>query len=369
MLKNVARGLACTTLALFAGGCGEKEPDLAPVLRPVEYAEVGYGGGRRVRSFSGVAATDKSIELSFRSEGILSRLDVRVGQRVRKGDLLAELDNVAARLEHEQAVSSLNGARSQMTTAKLAFERVRSLYEKGSSSLGDFESAKDALRSAQASFESAQRSVDIQEERVSYGSIHAPESGTVAVVAAEVNETVSPGQTIAVVNAGRQMEVSVGLPASVINDVAAGMGVSVTVPSLSSQSFAGEVTEVSPSIDADAATYPVRVRLTDPSAGLRPGMAASVAFDFSSPQPSNGELVVPAKAVGEDGSGRFVFVIDDDGQAAVVKKQHVRIGTLTADGFEIREGLSAGQKVATAGLQTLLDGQRVQRPQRSSPDK
>ncbi len=362
MLKDFGRGLACTGLVLFAGACGEKEPEIAPVLRPVEYAEVGYGGGERVRSFSGVAATEKSIELSFRSDGIISHLDARVGQRVRKGDLLAELDNVEARLALEQAVSSLNAAQSQMTTAKLAFERVRALYEKGSSSLGDFESAKDALRSAQAGFESAQRSVDIQEERVNYGYIHAPVSGTVASVMAELNETVSPGQTIAVLNAGRQVEISVGLPEGVINNVRRGMGVRVTVPSLSNQSFAGEVTEVSPSIDADAATYPVRVRVTDPSAGIRPGMAATVAFNLSGPQPSDGVLVVPAKAVGEDGSGRFVFLIEDEGEAAVVKKRHVQIGELTADGFEIREGLSAGQKIATAGLQTLLDGQRVQRP-------
>ena len=177
-----------------------------------------------------------------------------------------------------------------------------------------------------------------------------------------MNETMSPGQPVAVLNVGGQIEISVGLPESVINSVRAGMRVEVTVASLSEQSFAGEVTEVAPSIDVDAATYPVAVRITDPSAEIRPGMAANVAFDLSAPQTSERVLVVPVKAVGEDGVGRFVFVIEIAASSAVVKKRHVQIGELTVDGFEIREGLSAGEKIATAGLQTLLDGQHVQRP-------
>ena len=66
------------------------------------------------------------------------------------------------------------------------------------------------------------------------------------------------------------------------------------------------------------------------------------------------------KAVGEDDQGRFVFVVEPTGDdVAEVRKQPVTIGRLTAEGFEILEGLTAGQRVATAGLQTLLDGQRV----------
>ncbi len=362
MWKSLSRTVACACFAVAAVACSEAAPEAEPVLRPVAYEEVGYTRGDRMRVFAGVAETDQSIELSFRANGIISRLDVRVGQRVRQGQLLAQLDNVEARLAYEQALSSLNGANSQRTTAKLAFGRVRSLYEKGSSSLSDFESAKDALRSAEASYESAERSVDIQKEQIGYGYIHAPQSGTIAVVAAEVNENVSPGQAVAVLNAGREMEIAVGLPESVINEVRTDMDVEVTFPALSGRTFAGRVTEVSPSIDSAATTYPVRVRLAEPSDGVRSGMAANVAFDLNHHEGAGGSLVVPAKAVGEDGNGRFVFVVEESGPAATVRKQVVRVGALTAEGFEILTGLEAGQKIATAGLQTLLDGQEVQLP-------
>ena len=70
-------------------------------------------------------------------------------------------------------------------------------------------------------------------------------------------------------------------------------------------------------------------------------------------------VVVPSSAVGEDGTSRFVFLINDAADIATVKKHPITVGKLTPEGFEIKSGLTVGQKVATAGLQTLLDGQEV----------
>ena len=246
-----------------------------------------------------------------------------------------------------------------MNTAKLAYERVRSLYEKGSASLSDFENAKNSFRTAEASFESAKRSVEIQKEQLSYAYIYAPESGTIASVSAEVDENVSAGQPVAVLNAGSEMEILIGLPESVINGVRAGMDVDVSFTSLPNQRFAGRVTEVSPSVDQNSATYPVRLSIIDPSTDIRSGMTANVTFDFSDAGQVSNTLIVPAKAVGEEGRGHFVFLLEESGSSATVKKQLVKIGGLTTEGFEITEGLTAGQKIATAGMQTLLDGQEV----------
>lgn len=88
-------------------------------------------------------------------------------------------------------------------------------------------------------------------------------------------------------------------------------------------------------------------------------MAANVTFDFSNHETNSTILVVPTHAVGEDSNGRFVFLVEGDGNNATVKKQQVSIGNLTSEGFEVTSGLSSGQKIAVAGLQTLLDGQAV----------
>ena len=357
-MKDYLKLLSLILLSYLAAACGEEKKVETKFIRPVKFAEVGYVGGEKIRTFSGTSRTDKIINLSFRNTGIITDFNIKLGQRVKNGQLLAKLDNVQSRLNYESAIASLNSAESQMNTAKLSLNRVRLLYEKGSTSLSDFEAAKNSFKTAQQSYESAKRSVAIQEEQIRYGYLYASEDGVIASVSAEVDENVSLGQTVAVLNAGTDMEISLGIPESAINVIKENMDVSVNFSSLTDEEFAGKVTEISPAVDANTATYPVRVRVTNPSNDIRSGMTANVTFDFGENKVEQKELVVPANAVGEDSNGRFVFLIEGDDNVKV-KKQLVTIGSLTAQGFEIKSGLAEGQRVATAGLQTLLDGQEV----------
>ena len=88
-------------------------------------------------------------------------------------------------------------------------------------------------------------------------------------------------------------------------------------------------------------------------------MAANVTFHFNDPIDESKKLIAPMTAVGEDSNGNFVFLITEEQNSVVVNKKPVKIGDLTPQGFEILSGLEKGQKIATAGLQTLLDGQKV----------
>ena len=348
----VAAGLAL--------GCSESGAPVVEAVRPVRWASVGYAGAGSSRAFTGTAETASALSLSFRSGGLVTARNVRVGQVVARGDLLAQLDNVSARLNYEQAVASLNSAESQMNTARLALDRTETLFENGTAALSDYESARNSFLTAQASFQSAQRSVEIAEEQIRYGYIYAPESGVIASVNMELGENVSPGQVVAVLNAGNAMEISLGLPESVITRVREGMSVGVEISAIPGRPFTGRVTEVAPSADANTSTYPVRVVVENESDAIRSGMAARVVFELGDEGAGSETLVVPASAVGEDGEGRFVFVVTGaPGEVGAVDKRHVSIGRMTTEGFEVLDGLSAGEKVATAGLQNLLDGQAV----------
>lgn len=359
-MKSFYRTIAffLTVLALLS--CGDEKKEEKKIVRPVSYQEVGYLGGEKSRTFSGTSKTDEVVNLTFRNGGIITTFDIKLGQKVKKGQLLSKLDNVQSRLNYENAVSSLNSAASQMNTSKSNLDRVRSLYEKGSSSLSDYESAKNSFLTAEASHESAKRSVDIQQEQIRYGYLYAPADGTIASINSEVNENVSAGQNIAVLNVSGDMEISLGLPESIINNVEEGMIVKVSFPALLDQEFKGKVSEVAPSVDSNTSTYPVRAIIIDATEDIKSGMATNVTFDFGNGGNTAKILIVPAKSVGEDSEGNFVFIIEsEDGKMGVAKKQPVNIGGLTSEGFEIKNGLSAGQKIATAGLQTLLNGQQV----------
>ena len=354
---NKITAIIIALVSLYA--CTEEKKATEKFVRPVKYQSVGFLGGEKIRTFSGTAQTDKIINLSFRSSGILSVLNIKLGQKVKKGQLLAKLDNVQARLSYEQAITQLNSASSQMNTAKLSFNRMRSLYEKGSASLSDFESAKNAYHTAVESYKSAKRGVELQEEQINYGYLYAPANGVIAALNTELDENISQGQKVATLNAGKDMEIALGLPESIINGIQENMMVNVDFSAVPGQTFKGKVTEVAPAVDQNTATYPVKVMLVNPSSDIKSGMAANVTFDLGHADLEHPKMVVPTHAVGEDSKGRFVFVIQEENNIAKVVKTHVTIGALTAEGFEIKTGLKKGQKIATAGLQTLLNGQEV----------
>lgn len=359
-MKRILHNIILLFLIVVTTSCSEEKKQQEIFLRPVRYESVGYLGGGKLRTFSGTAKTDKIINLSFRSTGIITQFDIKLGQRVKKGKQLARLDNVQSRLSYEQSLTQLNSAESRMNTAKLSLNRVRSLYEKGSASLSDFESAKNSYKTAQESFKSAKRGVDIQQEQIQYGYIYAPENGVISAVFSEIDENVSTGQTVATLNSGTDMEITLGIPETSINGVKESMSVSVDFTSLAGDKFEAKVTEVSPAVDSNSSTYPVKVTLVNPTEDIKSGMAANVTFDFGTDSSENSKvLVIPANAVGEDSKGRFVFLIQEDNGKTMVKKQRVIIGDLSSKGFEIKSGLSFGQKIATAGLQTLLDGQQI----------
>jgi len=337
--------------------CGSGVQEETKALRPVLSQQVDYAESLNERTYTGIAQSDKVINLSFRSSGIITLFDMRLGQQVKRGELLAQLDNVAARLSYEQSLASLSSAESQMKTSKLSYDRIRSLYEKGSASLSDFENAKNAYQNAENSFESAQRSVAIQQDQINYGYIYAPEDGVISNINAEVGENASPGQQVAVLNAGDKITIELGMPENIINSVEIGLDVDLRFSALPDQVFNGKVTEVSPALDRNTSTYPIKVTLMETDENVKAGMAATAMFRFSDLEKQS--LLVPAKAVGEDSEGRFVFLVVDNGQSAKVEKRRVKIGRLYSNGFEVLEGLQRGQRIAVAGLQTLLDGQEV----------
>lgn len=341
--------------------CKKQEKKQEAKLRPVKYEIAGTASGETVRNFSGVAKAADEVALSFRAGGIITQVSVKVGDRVKKGDLIARLDNVEAKLALEKSISALNSARSDLNTAKNELERVKTLYENNSVSLSDYQASKNAYQIAVSQYESAERNKSIQETQVGYGYIYAPQSGVIADTEGGVDESVSAGHQFAMLNAGDGMQIEVGIPENVINELSLGMEVDLSFSALEDETYKGAVVEVAQITDLNAATYPVKIDIMNPSGTIRPGMAANVTFRFGGDEEESVEdLVVPVIAVGEDGDGNFVFVIEsEDGKVGYVRKRKVIIGEISSSGFRIESGLSEGEMIATAGLQTLLDGQKV----------
>ena len=359
-------------LSIIMVSCKEKVVEKKVVLRPVRYGKVIKSGSANSQVFSGTAQSSKSSNLSFKVAGTINSLMVKVGDKVRKGQLIARIDAIDYSVQYDQAVAQLKSAETQiksaetqLVTTKSAYERVEKLYENNSVPLSEYEQAKASYEAAQsqqtaalAQVTAAQKQVEAAGNQVSYARLTAPFSGIITNVMAEENELVGSGTPIATLNAERDPEVVVGMPETFIAQIKKGQHAHIVFSTIPDQFFEGTISEVSFSSNTGA-TYPVIVKIDNPTNAIRPGMVANVEFSFGKKTDQQAFLVAPVQAIGEGTSGNFAFVLNKGNNGYAVKKQNVEVGKLLATGFEVKNGLEEGDLVATAGLKSLLDGMEV----------
>ncbi|MEM7102072.1 MAG: efflux RND transporter periplasmic adaptor subunit [Bacteroidota bacterium] len=360
---------------LILPSCKKKVEKVEEVFRPVRYGEVVLTGGGETHTFSGTAQSSKEAKLSFRVAGTIRSLNVNVGDRVRKGQQIASLDASDYTIQYDQSLAQqkstetqIKSAQSQLLTTKSTYERVEKLYENNSVPLSEFESAKAAYEAAQSQYDAAvaqatasEKQVQASRNQVNYARLTAPFSGVITMIDVEENEIVGSGTPIALLTSEQKPEVSLGVPEIFIGQITQGQDVEVRFSVLTDQVFEGEISEVGFS-SGSTSTYPITVQLKNANNAIRPGMAANVTFTTTEKKPTGQEtLIAPVKAVGDGPEGNFVFLLEKSERADIytVKRQNVSIGTLTPSGFEIKEGLSKGDLVATAGHRTLLNGMEV----------
>lgn len=357
-----SRLIGAALLGGLVAACGAEPEASTPTLRPVRVEEVVISEGSVDRSLAAVVQAGVESRLSFRVSGSVARLDVRVGDRVRSGQVLARLDPTDFELRVEEAKAALAQAEASLRRVEADFDRVRALYENNNASKAELDASRAAAESAVAQANAVTKQLEQAGQQLGYASLRAPADGAIASVSIEVNENVQAGQVICLLIAAGQPEVVVPVPEGMIAAVEKGQQVSVEIPALPGQTFIAEVTEVGVSLTGGAATYPVKARLVGATVGIRAGMAAEVTFKWTD---GGGEvrLFVPGVAVGEDRDGRFVFVLRP-GEAGVgtVERRAVRVGVASAAGVEIAAGVAAGELVVTAGVRRLSDGMRVRVP-------
>ena len=354
----MARLLSVSVVALFLFGCAEPVPDKA-VLRPVRSEEVVISHGTRSRSFSGIARAGQETDLSFRVSGRVEGLFVKVGESVSAGQLIAQLEQKDYEIAVGQARAGLARSQANARKARLNLDRVRGLYENDNASKNDLDSGLAADQAARAEVEADSQALEGARRRLDYTSLKAPVNGAIAAVPVEVNENVVGGQHVVRMTSGSRPEIEVAIPGTLISQIRDGGLVTVTLDALPGAEFHAVVTEVGVAATGTATTFPVTVRLTRPKRDVRSGMSANVAFHFEAQQGDH--LYLPPHAVGSDRDGPFVFLLETAAEPAVaiVRRTPVEVGELTRDGLEILGGITEGQRVVTAGVRRLADGQRV----------
>ena len=348
-------------LALVFTACEDEKntKEVIKTLRPVKYITVGASTNGRSRTYFGISQSQHEAKLSFRVAGIIQDFSVKVGDHLKSGDTIAQLEKVSFEIEVDKQRSSLEQSEADRRKAKSNYKRVKELYENNNISLDELETSRTSAESARAQVASAKKTLKQKELDLTYTKLTSSENCSVSEVFKEIHENVTAGESIVSVACGKVNEVKISVPENSINHIHKGMSAKVKFDSIANKEFNAKVTELSVSSSATT-TFPVILAMSDSNdSKIRSGMAAEVTFTFHANADTNSStLHLPPIAVGEDSSGRYVFVMKptENVKEGLIKRQAVKIGELTSSGIEVFEGVKSGDKVVTAGMSVIRDG-------------
>jgi RND family efflux transporter MFP subunit len=247
----------------------DKPADKLAAAKPADVADGAPSPGgpapaaraSQVQRYSGRLVAE-TLQLRAGADGLVERLPVRSGERVKKGTLLAELDGRRARAALVQAEARLELAKSQ-------YDRLRSLV--GEKNLG----SRAELEEKKAQFQVAVADIELRRQDLEETRVFAPFDG-VAELTAQAGQRVARGDALGRPIAVDAPRVSFQVPESGLGDVTVGRPVELDVPAYPDRVIKGEISEVSPTVDPETGTVAVVARVTDRVQGLRPGMTSGV---------------------------------------------------------------------------------------------
>ena len=345
--------LAC---ALILSACEKTVPPELPP-RPVKSAVVDSGAGAiRNRVFSGTARSADAADLSFKVSGTVADVAVEIGDRVAPGDLIASLEADTYRVELDRSIAAAAQTNATRRNAEAEYQRIRQLFTNDNASRNELDTALANAESARASHAANEQSVRLARLNLGYTRLTADGNCSVANVQVDANENVTVGQTVAEVSCGDGWEVQIAVPESLIAQFSDGLTGSVAFTAVAGQTFSGVVTEVGVGA-AGARTFPVTLALTEVPDSIRANLAAEVTFEFPGTNETGYAIYVPSVAVAQDAGGRYVYLIEPQGDGlSRLKRQAVEVGELTELGLEVTAGLAGGERVLTAGISNAREG-------------
>jgi len=330
-------------LATLLAGCAKEPEATAPEPLPVRAALSSSGPAAPPIATTGRVETRDEMRLSFMVGGVIRRFPVQMGERVRKGQRLAEI-------ERTEVAAQVTQAREEAQKAQRDRERGEKLYADQVISLEQLE----ALRTA-AAVSSSQ--LDAAQFNESYAAIVAPRAGTVLQKLAEERELVPAGQPVVVLGAEeRGFVVRADLSDREIVQLALGDHAAVRCDAFPGVVFTGQVSEISTNAERATGLFPVEVRLDETQQRLVTGLVANISIVPAAAARSALTYVPIAAVVEGDGRKASVFVVE----GSTARRRAVEVAFIGPDSVALTTGLEPGVRVVTDGALYLEDGQAIE---------
>ena len=362
MKKN--RFLLLAAIAVLFASCGGQQGNMGDN----EYAvrTIGTQSTELQTSYPATIRGVQDVEIRPKVSGFITKLCVKEGQSVKKGQLLFEIDNVTYQAAVRQAKAAVNSAEAQLNTAKLTYENNQKLFANNvigtyelQSSKNNYENARAALAQAKANYVSAKQNLD-------FCYVTSPANGVVGNLPYRVGALVSsssaePLTTVSDINT---MQVYFSMTEKDMLDLAKTKGglhaaiseyppVKLMLADGTTYNHEGKVAAVSGVIDQSTGSVSIRADFPNPEHLLKSGGSGSIVV----PHVSSSAIVIPQDAVAQVQDRYFVYILGSDNK---VKYSPVTVNP-DNDGksYIIESGLKVGDKIVISGITTLKDGMQI----------
>lgn len=343
-------------LSLLLVSCGDKEKAVEQI-RSIKTFKVSAQATGQTRKFSGVIFAVKYSFLSFEDvSGRVINLNVDIGDKVKKGQVLAVLDKQKYELDVKDAQANLKKAEAHLVKATSEYNREKELFAKQASFQQRLDTRKFQYEAAISGEKSAKAALGLASRNLAHTELKSPFDGFVGERFIQPNQEVTKGEKIFRIDEKGATEVQFSIPETLRKRFKLRQGGSVKL--------AGKEVAVKCKISflGTAANqgnaFPAKAVLLDPSVSVKPGMTAETSFLLPVEGKASGFLIpVTAVVMEKDPKTGFVFIYDP--ATTTVKKTKVHFAGSQGNLGIVTSGLKEGDIVANAGVSFLLDGMKV----------
>ena len=337
---------------LMMAGCGKDEPQPEPV-RPVVSVEARAESMQAFGRFAGNIEARYQSVLGFRVPGRIARREVDVGSEVKKGALLAVLDPT----DQQNAVRAREGdlarIEAQRINAQANARRQQELFDRGVGAQAQLDVALTDLKTANSSREQARAAAEQARDQLSYSELRSDHDAVVTDWKVEAGQVVTAGQEVVTLARPDVKEAVIDLPASLADQLPADVKFTVASQLEPSISTTATLREIEPQPDRSTRTRRARLTLAETPPAFRLGTAISVTLTSAiSPR-----LRLPIGALQEVDGKQQIWVIDQQNQT--VNPRPVTPVSRDADAFVLTAGVKPGERIVSAGVNSLKPGQKI----------
>ena len=338
--------------ALLLTGCGDEKEQPEPI-RPVLFSVVQPQDQTQLGRFAGTIQARYESTLGFRVSGRIARRWLDVGAQVAAGDTLATLDPTDQQNQLRAAEGDLARVQAQYINAQANASRQQQLFDRGVGAQAGLDIAQTDLKTAGASLQQARSSVNQARDQVGYSTLRSDHAAIVTAWHAEAGQTVAAGQEVVTLARPDVKEAVIDLPLPIADRLTSALTLTVASQLDPSISTTARLRELEPQADAATRTRRARLTLADTPPAFHLGTAISVTLTSKvTPQTD-----LPATAVFERDGKPQVWVIEP--QSKTVTARTVQVLQRRNGRVILGEGVQPGDRVVTAGVNSLKPGQPV----------